>query len=92
MLLLLVIAMIFPSTYPASAAVTWSTSSPDDSYNRPELVSQYDLISVDSAIFDTKLEIIILSQHWPLLMTGPKVSVIFRPSVYAKGRFISDQF
>ena len=58
MLLLLVIAMIFPSTYPASAAVTWSTSSPDDSYNRPELVSQYDLVSVDSAIFDNDSDLI----------------------------------
>jgi len=58
MLLLLVIAMIFPSTYPASAAATWSTSSPDDSYNRPELVSQYDLVSVGAAIFDNDSDFI----------------------------------
>jgi S1-C subfamily serine protease len=50
--------MIFPSTYPASAAVTWSTASPNDSYNRPELLSQYDLISVDSAIFDNDSDLI----------------------------------
>jgi S1-C subfamily serine protease len=58
MLLLLVIAMIFPSTYPASAAATWSTSSPDDSFNRPELVSQYDLVSVGAAIFDNDSDLI----------------------------------
>ena len=53
---MLVIAMIFPITYPASAAVTWSTSSPNDSFNRPDLNSQYDLTYVSATIFDNEVD------------------------------------
>jgi hypothetical protein len=58
LLSVLVIALIFPTTYPASAAVTWSTSSPNDSFNRPELNSQYDLVYTDAAIFDNDTDLI----------------------------------
>ena len=53
---MLVIAMIFPITNPASAAVTWSTSSPNDSFNRPDLNSQYDLTYVSATIFDNEVD------------------------------------
>jgi S1-C subfamily serine protease len=56
LILMLVIAMIFPITNPASAAVTWSTSSPNDSFNRPDLNSQYDLTYVSATIFDNEVD------------------------------------
>jgi len=44
--------IIFAHQAPVSAAVTWSASSPNDSYNRPDLDPRYDVIDVDAAIFD----------------------------------------
>lgn len=59
-LLIVVTAMflVFSSAHPVQAAVTWSSTSPNDSFNRPELNPQYDLTYVDSAIFDNDIDLI----------------------------------
>ena len=48
----LIFAFILPASPPANAAVTWSVSSPLDSYNPLGLNPLYDLTNVDAAIFD----------------------------------------
>ena len=58
MLFLLVATLIFPSSYPASAAATWSTTSPDDTFNNPGLIPQFDLVSIGAAIFDNDADLI----------------------------------
>ena len=50
--LMLTLLFLISSQTPVSAAVTWSASSPNDNYNRPDLDSRYDVIDVDAAIFD----------------------------------------
>ena len=50
----LVFALVAPTSTPANAAVTWSASSPMDSYTRPEVTPNFDLTQVDAAIFDNE--------------------------------------
>ena len=58
----LVLALVFSSlvsTVPiAEAGVTWSVESPADSYNPPNLNSNFDLTSVSAAIFDNDTEFV----------------------------------
>ena len=53
-----VMFLVFSSAHLAQAAVTWSSTSPNDSFNRAELNPQYDLTYVDSAIFDNDSDLI----------------------------------
>ena len=56
----LIFAFILPSSPPSSAAITWSVSSPLDTYNRPELNPLFDLASIDAAIFDNDQDLLYL--------------------------------
>ena len=50
----LILALAAPSSTPANAAVTWSASSPMDSYTRPEVSPNFDITQIDAAIFDNE--------------------------------------
>ncbi len=58
----LVLALVFGSLVSAppiaEAGVTWSAESPADSYNPPNLNSNFDLTSISAAIFDNDTEFV----------------------------------
>ena len=54
----LIFAFILPVSPPANAAITWSVSSPLDTYNQPELNPLFDLTYTDAVIFDNDQDLI----------------------------------
>jgi S1-C subfamily serine protease len=50
----LTLGLIIPINTPVNASVTWSATSPLDSYTRPEVTPKYDVTQVDAAIFDSE--------------------------------------
>ena len=51
---ILLIGLVIPLGPEAQAAVTWSASSPTDTFNRSDLNPLYDLTSIEAAIFDNE--------------------------------------
>ena len=56
MIAILCLILVVVNQNSAQAAVTWSASSGQDKYNRPDLDSRYDVESVDAAIFDNSTD------------------------------------